>query len=66
MAQYSGGTTPVYLESIMNQPNDYSDYLIDVANRYNEKYTDVFLMDLQPVHIDAAMMACMQRECRNR
>lgn len=51
------GTTPVYLESIMNQPNDYSDYLIDVANRYNEKYTDVFFDGFAACAYDAAMMA---------
>lgn len=51
------GTTPVYLDSIMNGENDYSEYLKDFTKRYTEKYPDVPCDGFAASAYDAAMLA---------
>lgn len=51
------GTTPVYLDSIMNGENDYSEALIDFTNRYNELYPDVACDGFAACAYDSAMLA---------
>ena len=51
------GTTPVYLDSVMKEGSDYSDYLIDFTIRYNEKYPDVACDGFAASAYDAAMLA---------
>lgn len=51
------GTTPVYLDSIMESANDYSDYLKDFTERYNELYPDVPCDGFAASAYDGAMLA---------
>lgn len=51
------GTTPVYLDSVMKEGSDYSEYLIDFTKRYNEKYPDVACDGFAASAYDAAMLA---------
>lgn len=51
------GTTPVYLDSIVNGENDFSETLIDFTNRYNELYPDTPCDGFAAAAYDAAMLA---------
>ena len=51
------GTTPVYLDSIVNGENDFSETLIDFTNRYNELYLDTPCDGFAAAAYDAAMLA---------
>lgn len=51
------GTTPVYLDSIVNGENDFSETLIDFTNRYNELYPDTPCDGFAAAAYDSAMLA---------
>ena len=57
------GTTPVYLDSIMNGENDFSQVLIDFTLRYNELYPDTPCDGFAAAAYDSAMLA--MRAARN-
>ncbi len=51
------GTTPVYLNSIMEGENDFSQVLIDFTLRYNELYPDTPCDGFAAAAYDSAMLA---------